>query len=97
MFSRTHSVGLDGGHYTAILVWPEEMAVAVDPWLERWADHEHQTVWEVEAEGAALLETGIGLHPYLTFPALVAKVELEVVRRSPVMPISAVEADLAWQ
>lgn len=71
--------------------------MAVGHWLENLAEHEHQMFWEVEAEVAALLETGIVLHHYLTFPALVAKAELEVVRRSHVAPISVVEFVLAWQ
>ena len=78
-----------------ILVCLGQVSGAVGHWVENLADHEHQTFWEVEEEVAALLKTGIVLR--VTFPALVAKAEFEVVRRSPVIPISAVGFVLAWQ
>lgn len=53
-------------------------------------------VWVVEAEVAALLETVIVLQYNLTFPALVATVELAVLHCSAVMPI-ALEFGLAWR
>lgn len=63
--------------------------------LEQLADHEHRTVWVVEAELAALL--GIVLHCCLTFPALVATVELVVAHRSAVMSSFAVKFVPAWR
>lgn len=63
--------------------------------LEHLADYEHRMVWVVEAEVAARLETGRFEHYYLTFPALVATVELAVVHRPAVMSIFAVRFVLA--
>ena len=66
--------------------------------LENSADYEHRVVWAVEAEVAALvelLEAGVVERYYLTFPALVATVEWEVVHRPAVMSVFAVGFVLA--
>lgn len=65
--------------------------------LEHSADHEHQMIWVVEAEVAALLKAGTALCHYLTFPALVATAVLGAVLRSAVMPVFAVDVVLAWR
>lgn len=52
--------------------------------VEDLVDHEHQMVWAVELEVAALLENWIVLHYYPTFPALVVTVVLAGVHRSAV-------------
>ena len=65
--------------------------------LEHLADCEHRVVWAVEAEVAALQEAGIVERYDLTFPALVATVELAVVHRPAVMSVFAVGFVLAWQ
>ena len=93
---RTHSVELVGTHYTAILVWEEELGVAKGQLLGCLADHEHRMVWVVDTEDAALLETWIVLPCHLTVPTLVVTAVLAVVRRSAVMPMPAVEVFLAW-
>ena len=72
------------------------MGVAGGYRFELLAEHEHQMVWVVEAEVAALLETVIVLQYDLTFPALVATAELAVLHCSAVMAI-ALEFVLAWR
>lgn len=96
--SRTHSVGLDEDHHTAILIWPEEVGVARKHLVGHSADHECRMVWVVVAalEIAALLAKGTVLQYYLTFPALAATAGLAVVHHSAVIPILAVEFVLAW-
>ena len=93
--SCIHSVELDKAHYTDALVWSEEVGVARCHLLGHSAGHEHQMIWVVEAEVAALLETGTVLHHHLTFPILVATAELAVVHHFAVMPVLAVDSGLA--
>ena len=60
-------------------------------------DREHQMVWVVEAEVAALLETGTVWLDLMTFPALVAMVEWAVVQRPALMPTFAVKSVPVWR
>ena len=93
--SCTHFGGLDGDHYTAIAVWPEEVGVAVGHVLEHSMDHVRRMALVVEGEVAVPLE--IVLHCYPTLPALVATAESAVLHRSAVTPNFAAVFVLAWR